>query len=317
MKIALLDDYLAAAPHAADWNRLGAGATVTAFERPFASTADLVAALADVDVVVAMRERTPLGAAVLARLPALRLLVTTGMRNAAIDMAAARRLGIDVCGTDMLPTPTAELAWGLILSLARRIGEQDAALRRGVWQTALGTVLAGKRLGVVGLGKLGAQMARIGLAFGMEVVAWSPNLTDEKAAAAGARRVEKGELFATADVVSVHLVLSDRSRGIVDAAAIAAMKKTAFLVNTSRAGLVDMVALGAALEAGAIAGAGLDVFDVEPLAADDPILRWPRTVLTPHLGYVTEESWRVAYGQALEAIEAWAKGTPVRLLNPA
>jgi phosphoglycerate dehydrogenase-like enzyme len=315
MKIALLDDYLSQALHSADWRRLGDGVEIVAFERPFASTADLVETLADFEVIVAMRERTPLAAEILERLPKLRLVVTTGMRNLAIDMAAARRLGIDVCGTDMLPTPTAELAWGMILSLARRIGEQDAALRRGVWQTALGTVLAGKRLGIVGLGKLGGQMARIGAAFGMDVVAWSPNLTDEKAAAAGARRVDKHELFATSDVVTIHVVLSERSRGLVDAPSIAAMKETAFLINTSRAGLVDMDALGAALEAGAIAGAGLDVFEVEPLPPNAPVLGWPNTVLTPHLGYVTRETWQIAYGQAAEAIDAWAKGSPIRVLN--
>lgn len=315
MKIALLDDYLGAAESAADWASLGADVRVEAVAHPFASPGEAVERLADVDVIVAMRERTPLGAEILDALPKLRLVVTTGMRNLAIDMTAARARGIDVCGTEMLPTPTAELAWGLIISLARRIGEQDAALRRGVWQTGLGSVLAGRRLGIVGLGKLGAQMARIGAAFGMEVVAWSPNLTDEAAAKAGARRVEKAELFATADVVTVHLVLSERSRGIVDASSLAAMKASAFLVNTSRAGLVDMDALGRALRAGAIAGAGLDVFDVEPLPPDHPILGWPNTVLTPHLGYVTVEAWRLAYGQAVEAIAAWRGGHPVRLLN--
>jgi len=315
MKVALLDDYLGVAPASADWKSLGPDFEVVAFDRPFASPAETVERLAGFEIVVAMRERTPLPAEVIGALPNLRLLVTTGMRNLSIDMAAARARGVDVCGTDMLPTPTAELAWGLILSLVRRIGEQDAALRRGGWQTALGTVLSGKRLGLVGLGKLGSQMARIGQAFGMEVVAWSSNLTAERAAEAGVRRVDKHELFATADVVSLHLVLSDRSRGVVDAAALAAMKPTAVLVNTSRAGLVDMAALGAALAKGEIAGAGLDVFDIEPLAATDPVLGWPNTVLTPHLGYVTEETWRLAYGQALEDVAAWAKGAPIRVLN--
>lgn len=315
MKVALLDDYLGVASASADWRALGSDFEVVAFDRPFASPAETVERLADFEIVVAMRERTPLSAEVIAALPNLRLLVTTGMRNLSIDMAAARVRGIDVCGTDMLPTPTAELAWGLILALVRRIGEQEAALRRGVWQTALGSVLSGKRLGLVGLGKLGGQMARIGQAFGMEVVAWSSNLTEERAAASGARRVGKHELFATSDVVSLHLVLSDRSRGVVDAAALAAMKRSAVLINTSRAGLVDMDALGAALVEGRIAGAGLDVFEVEPLAATDPVLSWPNTVLTPHLGYVTEETWRLAYGQALEDVVAWTKGAPIRVLN--
>jgi phosphoglycerate dehydrogenase-like enzyme len=315
MKVALLDDYLGVATKSADWAALGPEVEVVAFERPFADAAELRESLTGFEIVVAMRERTPLPAEVLSILPDLRLVVTTGMRNLSIDMAAARAQGIDVCGTDMLPTPTAELAWGLILSLARRIGEQDAALRRGVWQTTLGSVLSGKRLGVLGLGKLGAQMARIGQAFGMEVVAWSPNLTDETAVAAGVRREAKHELFATSDVVSVHLVLSERSRGVVDAQAIGAMKPSALFVNTSRSGLVDMAALGAALGRGAIAGACLDVFDTEPLPEDAPILGWPNTVLTPHLGYVTEETWRLAYGQAAEDVAAWMKGAPVRLLN--
>lgn len=314
MKIALLDDYLSTARAAADWGRLGS-AEVVSFERPFGSVDAAAAALAGFEVVVAMRERTTLDAALIGRLPDLRLIVTTGMRNASIDMAAARAAGIDVCGTEMLPTPTAELAWGMIIALARRIPEQQASLRSGGWQTALGTVLAGKRLGLLGLGKLGGQMARIGAAFGMEPVAWSPNLTEERARAAGARRVEKDELFAGSDVVSVHLVLSERSRGIVSAGDIARMKPSAVFVNTSRSGLVDQDALGAALRDGRIAGAGIDVFDTEPLPSGDPILAWPNTVLTPHLGYVTQETWRLAYGQALEDVEAWAKGAPVRLLN--
>ncbi len=315
MKIALLDDYLAAARAAAAWDRLSPPVEIASFALPFADADEAAGALAGYDVVVAMRERTTLDAALLARLPALRLIVTTGMRNASIDIAAAAARGITVCGTEMLPTPTAELAWGLVLALARRIPEQQAALRAGGWQVALGTVLAGKRLGIVGLGKLGGQMARIGAAFGLEPVAWSPNLTEERAAAAGARLVSKEDLFASADVVTIHLVLSDRSRGIVGAPDIARMKRSAFLINTSRAGLVDRAALGAALVEGRIAGAGLDVFDVEPLPADDPILSWPNTVLTPHLGYVTQETWRLAYGQALDAVEAWAKGAPIRVLG--
>jgi len=315
MKIALLDDYLDAAGTAADWSRLGPDNEVISFARPFASADEAAARLADAEVIVAMRERTALDAALIGRLANLRLIVTTGLRNAAIDMAAARARGIDVCGTEMLPTPTAELAWGMILALARRIPEQQASLRRGTWQVALGTVLAGKRLGIVGLGKLGTQMARIATAFGMEAVAWSANLTEERAAAAGARRVEKDELFATSDVVTLHLVLSARSRGIVAAADVARMKPTAFLINTSRAGLVDREALGAALREGRIAGAGIDVFDAEPLPAGDPILDWPNTVLTPHLGYVSEETWRLAYGQACDAVAAWARGTPIRLLD--
>lgn len=315
MKIALLDDYLAAARDAADWRRLGPDVEVVVFPLPFASPEEAAARLVGFEVIVAMRERTRFDEALLDRLPDLRLLITTGLRNAAIDVAAARARGIEVCGTEMLPSPTAELAWGLILSLARRIGEQEAALRRGVWQTALGTVLAGKRLGIVGLGRLGGRMATIGRAFGMEPVAWSTNLTDDRAAAVGAVRVDKDELFATADVVTLHLVLSERSRGIVGAADIGRMKPSAFLINTSRAGLLDMEALGAALREGRIAGAGLDVFPVEPLPADDPVRSWPNTVLTPHLGYVTAEAWRIAYGQALDDVEAWRAGAPIRRIG--
>ncbi|TBW41377.1 D-2-hydroxyacid dehydrogenase family protein [Siculibacillus lacustris] len=315
MKIALLDDPLDAARTSADWERLGPDAEIVVFERPFADRAAVLAALGGFEVIVAMRERTPLDAETIAGLGALRLIVTTGMRNAAIDLAAARARGIPVCGTEMFPSPTAELAWGLILALARRLPEQQASLRRGTWQSALGTMLAGKRLGLVGLGKLGSRMARIGAAFEMEPVAWSPNLTDERAAAGGARRVDKAELFATSDVISLHLVLSERSRGVVGAAEIGAMKPSAYLVNTSRAGLVDAEALGAALRAGTIAGAGLDVFAGEPLPPDDPVLGWPNTVLTPHLGYVTAETWRLTYGQALEDIEAWAAGTLLRRID--
>lgn len=316
MRIALLDDYLAAARAAADWGRLGAAVEIRAFDQPFRDAEAAAAQLAGHDVIVAMRERTTIDADLIARLADLRLIVTTGMRNAAIDLAAARVRGIDVCGTEMLPTPTAELAWGLILTLARRIPEQQASLRRGDWQVALGTSLGAKRLGIVGLGKVGGQMVRIGAAFGMETVAWSPNLTDARAEAAGARRVEKDELFATSDVVSLHLVLSERTRGLVGAAEIDRMKPTALLINTARAGLVDPWALAAALAEKRIAGAGIDVFEHEPLPADDPMRAWPNTVLTPHLGYVTAESWKFAYGQALEDVEAWVAGTPLRLLNP-
>lgn len=314
MKIAILDDYQGVARGLADWDRLPAGSDLHVFHEHIADRERLVAALEPFDVLVVMRERTPFPADLLARLPNLRLLVTTGTRNFAIDLEACRARGITVCGTAIGGTPTAELAWGLILALAKRIPAEDKALRAGAWQTGLTTTLTGKRLGVVGLGKLGAQVARVGLAFGMSVVAWSQNLTDARAAEVGVARMDKATLFATADVVSLHLVLGERSRGIVGAEDIAAMKPTAWLINTARAGLVDEAALVDALAHRRIAGAGLDVFSVEPLPADHPLRGLPNTVLTPHLGYVTQENYTVFYREALEDILAWAAGAPVRVL---
>jgi phosphoglycerate dehydrogenase-like enzyme len=316
MKLAVLDDYQGVAKDMADWSRLPAGAEVRFFREPLGGTDAVAAALRPFEVVVAMRERTPFPAALLERLPALKLLVTTGMRNNAIDVAACKRRGVVVCGTRAGPgVPTAELTWGLILALVKRIPAEDRALRGGAWQTALAGSLGGKRLGVVGLGRIGTVVTGVGLALGMDVVAWSPNLTDERAAAARARRVEKRALFETADVVTVHLVLGPTTRGVVGAAEIAAMKPTAILVNTARAGLVDMAVLATALGERRIAGAGLDVFPVEPLPADDPIRSAPNTVLTPHLGYATAENYAVFYGDAVEDVLAWARGAPVRRLD--
>jgi phosphoglycerate dehydrogenase-like enzyme len=315
MKIAILDDYQRVARGLADWSRLPAGSELTVFDRHLGDGAELVEALQPFEVLVIMRERTPFPAALLERLPNLRLLVTTGGRNAAIDLEACRARGITVSGTGNVGTPAAELAWGLILALVKRIPAEDRALRAGAWQTGLTEGLAGKRLGLLGLGKLGTQVARVGLAFGMEVVAWSQNLTAERAAGAGVRRVEKQELFATSDVVSLHLILSDRTRGIVGAGELNAMKPTAWLINTSRAGLVDEPALLAVLREQRIAGAGLDVFPVEPLPAHHPLLTLPHVVLTPHLGYVTRENYTVFYRDALEDILAWRAGAPVRPLT--
>ncbi|MBF5043268.1 D-2-hydroxyacid dehydrogenase family protein [Aggregicoccus sp. 17bor-14] len=312
MKVAILDDYQGVALGLADWESLGAQVEVFRAPLPEAGRAER---LRPFDVLVAMRERTPFPAALLAQLPHLRLLVTTGMRNASIDVAAARAQGITVCGTRAVGAPAAELTWGLLLALLKRIPTEDRALREGAWQLGLTQGLEGKRLGVVGLGKLGTQVARVGLAFGMDVVAWSPNLTDARAAVAGVRRVDKDALFATADVVTLHLVLSERTRGVVGAAELARMKPSAFLVNTARAGLVDEPALVSALQQGRLAGAGLDVFSVEPLPPEHPLRAAPHTVLTPHLGYVTQENYVVYYRDALEDIRAWAAGTPVRVLE--
>ncbi|GGH48493.1 D-2-hydroxyacid dehydrogenase family protein [Microbacterium album] len=313
MHVAVLDDYARAAERLADWSALGAD--VTFHTEHIADTDALVAALAGVDVVVAMRERTSFDADRFDRLPALKLLVTTGMANASIDLEAARRHGVTVSGTGGPQTATSELTWALILSLVRHVPEEDARVRAGGWQETLGTGLAGRTLGIVGLGRLGAQVAAIGRAFGMDVIAWSRNLDPRVAADRGARAVSKQELFATADVVSVHYKLSPRSVGLVGRDELARMRPTAFLVNTSRGPIVDTDALLETLHTGRIAGAGLDVYDVEPLPAGHPLRTAPRTVLTPHLGYSTEDTYREFYGQAVEDIVAWRRGAPVRLLT--
>jgi phosphoglycerate dehydrogenase-like enzyme len=252
---------------------------------------------------------------VVERLPRLKLLVTAGSRNLGIDLAACHDHGVLVCGTEAGSSPTAELAWGLILALARHIAEEDAALRSGRWQSTIGFALQDKVLGVLGLGRLGSQMARIGRAFGMNVIAWSQNLTAERAAEAGAMRVEKPDLFRMADVLTIHLLLSERTRGLVGHDEIALMKPSAILVNTARAAIVDEQALTAALIGGRLAGAGLDVYSREPLPPDAPILKAPNTVLTPHLGYVTRETYGIYFPQALEDVEAWLKGAPIRVIT--
>jgi phosphoglycerate dehydrogenase-like enzyme len=313
MRVAILDDYQHAALASADWASLGAR-EVRPFHGHIADTADLAAELAGFDVVVAMRERTPFTAERFRLLPDLRLLVTTGMANAAIDLEAAGAAGVTVCGTRGSDSATAELTWALILSLARHVPAEDAAVRGGRWQHTMGFGLRGRTLGVVGLGRLGSRVARIGAAFGMEVLAWSQRLTAEAAASASARAVAKDELFDAADVVTVHYKLSPRSEGIVGAREIGLMKPTAYLVNTSRGPLVDTDALLAALRAGAIAGAALDVYDEEPLPVGHPLRNAPRTVLTPHIGYVTDDGYRVFYGEAVEDIAAFAAGHPVRVL---
>ncbi len=251
----------------------------------------------------------------LERLPNLRLLVTTGSRNASIDVAAATERGIIVCGTASHATGPVELTWALILAVARHVPQEDASVRAGGWQETVGTDLAGATLGVVGLGRLGERVARIGQAFGMDVVAWSQNLTDERAGEVGVRRVSKDELFATADVVTVHLVLSDRTRNLVSHHELAQMKPTTIVVNTSRGPIIDEQALLAALSSGTIRGAGLDVFDREPLPQDHPLRTAPRTVLTPHLGYVTEKTYEVFFREAVEDVAAWIAGSPIRVLG--
>ncbi|WP_158809823.1 D-2-hydroxyacid dehydrogenase family protein [Beijerinckia sp. L45] len=320
-KIAILDDSQHVALQAADWDRLRKrGIAIAVMSEPFASEDAAAAALADVEIIVPMRERTPFPASLIARLPQLRLVALTGGRAPTLDIAACTQRGVLVCNTgggEFSTAATAELAWALLLAAYRNVPQADALIRSGRWHEALpmGESLDGKRLGIVGLGKLGARVARFGQAFGMEVVAWSQNLTDEAAIAHGARRVSKDELFATADAVTLHLVLSARSRGIVGASELAAMKQGAVLINTSRGPLVDEAALLATLKSGRITAA-LDVFGQEPLPADHPLRSAPNTVLTPHLGY---SSWPVMhrfYQDSVENIEAWLDGAPIRMLNP-
>ena len=315
-RIVLLDDYQGVALDYGGWDRVPDEWQVVALEQHIDDSGALVEALSDAEIVVAMRERTPLTAAILDRLPDLKLLITTGMANASIDVAAARANGVVVCGTASKGPPTAELSWGLILSLLRSIPAEDAAMRQGGWQSTIGGDLDGATLGLVGLGRLGGRMATIGKAFGMEVLAWSQNLDAEEARAAGAEPVEKLALFERADIISVHYKLSERSRGLVGAEEIGAMKPSAYLINTSRGPLVDTDALLAALESGAIAGAGIDVYDTEPLPADHPLRRAPRTVLTPHLGYVTEDTYATFFGDAVEDVLAYLDGAPVRVIEP-
>jgi phosphoglycerate dehydrogenase-like enzyme len=317
LRCAVLDDYQDAATQLADWSALTPAVEVVSFPEHIADEAQLIEALGDFDIVITLRERVPFPARVLAALPRLKLLIASGMRNTVIDYAAAERHGVTVCGTESATTPPVELTWALLLGLARGIVPESTGLAAGgPWQTTVGADLHGARLGLLGLGKIGGRVAHIGLAFGMDIVAWSPNLTDERAAEAGATRLAtKGELLATSDFVSVHLALGDRSRGLLGAAELALMKPTAYLVNTSRSAIVDQAALLAALREGRIAGAGVDVFDTEPLPADDPVRSTPRLLATPHLGYVTRANYRTYYGQAIEDIQAFLAGAPIRRLT--
>jgi phosphoglycerate dehydrogenase-like enzyme len=313
LRCAVLDDYQDAARSLADWSRVD----LTVFREHLSPEDDVAAALADFDVVVIMRERTPFPASLFARLPKLRLLVTSGMRNASIDLAAAAEHGVTVCGTASRSEPPVELTWALILGLCRHLVPENAAFRAGgPWQSTIGTDLAGGTLGLLGLGKIGTRVAAIARAFGMDVLAWSQNLTSERTEAVGARLAPSlADLMAGSDIVSIHLALSDRTRGLVDAAALAAMKPSALLVNTSRAAIVDTDALIAALAAGRLAGAGLDVFDLEPLPGDHPLRTLPTVLATPHLGYVTYGNYRRYFAEAVEDIDAFAAGAPIRVLG--
>jgi phosphoglycerate dehydrogenase-like enzyme len=312
-RVAVLDDYQGLAGTIVAWPE---GVEVVPFTTHLAGEDELVEALRGFEVVVAMRERTAFPRSVFERLPGLRLLVTTGMRNAVIDVAAARERGIVVCGTWGTITGTVELTWALILAVVRDLPGEAASVRAGGWQRTLGTDLAGHTLGLLGLGNIGSRVAQVGRAFGMDVLAWSANLTDERAAEHGATRVDLDELLQRSDVVSVHLVLSDRTHGLVGARELELMGPSSFLVNTSRGPIVDDGALVAALERGTIAGAGLDVFAVEPLPEDHPYRRLSNVVATPHIGYVTEDCYRIFFDHIVEDVAAWQAGTPVRVISP-
>jgi phosphoglycerate dehydrogenase-like enzyme len=314
-RIAILDDYQNTALACADWTTIPGDPEIVVFGEHIATEDAIAQALADFDVVVAMRERTPMPASLIARLPKLRLLVTTGMRNLAIDMQAARARGVPVCGTALLPYAAFEHAWALILALTKRIPQEDRSMRAGGWQAGVSDGLHGKTLGVLGLGKLGAKAARVAHAFDMQVIAWSQNLSDAQAAEHGATRVDKEAFFRESDIITIHLVLSDRTRALVGKHELALMKPTAMLVNTSRGPIVDEAALMDALDSGSIAGAGLDVFDREPLPAEHRLRSIPNTVLTGHTGYVMQENYALGYSQAIEDITAWLAGNPIRVLN--
>ncbi|WP_158892138.1 D-2-hydroxyacid dehydrogenase family protein [Amycolatopsis anabasis] len=313
MKIAILDDYQNVALGLADWDSLGA--EIEVFTEYLGDQDELVRRLAGFEVVVAMRERTRFPAELLARLTDLKLLVSTGRRNAAIDVAAAEKLGILVTATGYLPEPTAEHTWALILAAARNLPAEERSVRDGGWQTGVGVGLSGRTLGLLGLGTLGARVARIGQAFGMHTIAWSQHLTAERAAEHGVTAVSKEDLFEQADVLSIHLVLSDRTRALVGAKELGAMKPTAILVNTSRGPIIDEPALLEALRGNEIGCAALDVYDTEPLPGDHPLRTCPNTVLTPHIGYVTREVYEIFYRDAVEDIAAYRAGSPIRVMT--
>jgi phosphoglycerate dehydrogenase-like enzyme len=309
-RCAILDDYFNLSLSIADWSEITDRVDITVFREPFASQAAAASALADFEIICAMRERTAFPRTLFAALPKLKLLLTSGMRNAAIDVDAAKEHKVVLCGTQYSRDPTAALTLGLILELTRGIGRENARMHAGEpWQTFAGVEIEGRTLGVVGLGKLGSRVAKLAQAFGMNVIAWSPNLTAEKCKEVGVGYASKEELFATADIVTIHVVLSERSRGLVGAADLARMKPTAYLVNTARGPIVDENALLEVLIERKIAGAGVDVFSAEPLPVDHPFRKLDNLVLTPHLGYATQESLGIHYGQMVECIDAWTKGS--------
>jgi phosphoglycerate dehydrogenase-like enzyme len=316
LKVAILDDYQGVARDMADWSRLPGGTELEVFRDHLADEDSLAQRLQDFHVVMGMRERTPFPRSLLSRLPNLQLLITTGGGNASFDLPAATELGIVACGTGGAGEGPTELTWGLIISLLRQIPLEDREARNGKWGSVVGMGLKGKTLGLVGLGHIGSLVARVGDAFDMNLISWSQNLTAERAAECRANLVDKDALFRESDIVSIHLRLSDRTRGLVGAHEIGLMKPTAYLINISRGPIVEEAALVRALENRAIAGAGLDTFDVEPLPPDHPFLKLSNTVITPHVGYVTQESYSAFYNGVIEDIRGFAAGEPIRVLNP-
>ncbi|MEV6486182.1 D-2-hydroxyacid dehydrogenase family protein [Streptomyces sp. NPDC051576] len=316
LRCVVLDDFQNVATELADWSPVQDTVEVVSLREHLDDEGELAAALATADIVVTLRERVPFPASLFARLPRLRLLVASGMRNSVIDYAAAEAHGVTVCGTASSSTPPVEMTWALLLGLARGIVEESNSLRGGgPWQQTVGADLHGRTLGLLGLGKIGSRVAQVGLAFGMRVTAWSQHLSKDRAAEVGVQlAASKEELLADSDFVSVHLALGDRTRGLLGPAELALLKPSAYLINTSRAAIVDQDALLAALHEGRIAGAGIDVFDIEPLPADHPMRTAPRLLATPHLGYVSHANYTTYYGQAVEDIRAYLAGSPVRRL---
>jgi D-3-phosphoglycerate dehydrogenase len=316
VRAAILDDYQNVAMSMADWSPIAKDVEIKVFNKPFGSQDEAIKALQGFAIVVGMRERTPFPRKVIEALPDLKLLITTGARNNSFDVKACAERGITVCGTGAVGSPTTGIAFGLMLELTRRIGFENARLKAGApWQVTIGRDLEGLTLGILGLGKLGQRSATVGKAFGMKTIAWSQNLTEEKARAAGADYVSKEDLFRNADFVTIHLVLSDRSRGLVGARELGLMKKSAYLINTSRGPIVDQNALIATLQSKSIAGAGLDVFDIEPLPLDHPFRKMENVVITPHLGYVSEQNYRKYFPDIVEDIRAWLDGKPMRVIG--
>ena len=315
-RCAILDDYQNVALSAADWSKVSGDLEIEVFNAHLGTADKVIAALQGFDIVCAMRERTAFPRGVIEKLPQLKLLITTGMRNASIDVAAAKARGIVVCGTPAVGSPTSGIAIGLMLELTRRIGYENARMKAGVpWQTTIGLDLEGLTLGVLGLGKLGTRTAKIAQAFGMKVIAWSQNLTPEKCQEAGVTYAAKEDLFRQADFVTIHLVLSQRTRGLVGAKELAVMKPSAYIINTSRGPIIEEAALLAALREKTIAGAGLDVFDVEPLPTDHPLRKMDNVVLTPHLGYVAIQNYRAYFAGIVDDIRAFLDGKPVRVID--
>jgi len=316
VRAAILDDYQNVAMNFADWSPIKKDVEIKVFNKPFASQDEAIKALQGFAIVVGMRERTAFPRKVIEALPELKLLITTGARNNSFDVRACAERGVTVCGTGGAGSPTTGVTFGLMLELTRRIGFENARLKTGApWQVTVGRDLEGLTLGILGLGKLGQRSAAVGKAFGMKILAWSQNLTEDRAKAAGADYVSKDDLFRNSDFVTIHNVLSDRSRGMVGARELGLMKKTAYLINTSRGPIVDEKALITALQNRSIAGAGLDVFDVEPLPLDHPFRRMDNVVITPHLGYVSEQNYRKYFPDVVEDIRAWLDGKPMRVIE--